>query len=376
MLNGRSDHPRMSISIDRRSFLSMTLAAAASAAFPAPGRALAPLKVLIIGGTGFLGPHTVRRLQERGHTVTLFNRGRTNPGLFPDVEKLRGDRKTDMKALEGRKWDAVLDPSAYIPADVTRSATLLAPSIGHYLLISTISVYAALDKPGMDERAPLATLKDPTVQQVTGETYGGLKALCERAAEKAMPSKTTVIRPGLIVGPGDTTDRFTYWPLRVRRAGEVLAPNTPADFVQCIDVRDLANFVVTCLEQRTTGIYNADAPGGSLTMGRLLDTCKQVATSDATFVWLPKDFMEAQKVRPWSDMPVWLPAEGETAGEGQVSVKAAMAKGLTHRPLAETVRDTLAYVDTWPEERKARLKAGLAPEREAEVLAAWKKRAG
>lgn len=362
------------MTIDRRTFLSTTLAAAATSAFPATAQAAAPMKVLIIGGTGFLGPHTVRRLQERGHTVTLFNRGRTNPGLFPDVEKLRGDRKTDLKALEGRKWDAVLDPSAYIPADVTRSATLLAPNVGHYLLISTISVYAALDKPGMDERAPLATLKDPTVEQVTGETYGGLKALCEQAAEKAMPGKTTVIRPGLIVGPGDTTDRFTYWPVRVRKGSEVLAPNRPTDFVQCIDVRDLANFVVTCLEQRTTGIYNADAPGGSLTIGRLLDTCKQVAKSDATFVWLPKDFMEAQKVRPWSDMPVWLPAEGDTAGEGQISVKAAMAKGLTHRPLAETVRDTLAYVDTWPAERQAKLKAGLSPEREAEVLAAWKQR--
>ena len=362
------------MAIDRRTFLSTTLAAAASTALPARSSAAHPLKVLIIGGTGFLGPHTVRRLQERGHTVTLFNRGRTNPGLFPDVEKLRGDRKTDLKALEGRTWDAVLDPSAYIPADVRRSATLLAPNVGHYLIISTISVYAALDKPGMDESAPLATLKDPTVEQVTGETYGGLKALCEQAAEKAMPGKTTAIRPGLIVGPGDTTDRFTYWPVRVRRGGEVLAPNTPSDFVQCIDVRDLANFVVTCLELRTTGIYNADAPGGSLTIGRLLDTCKQVATSDATFVWLPKDFMDAQKVRPWSDMPVWLPAEGDTAGEGQVSVQAAMAKGLTHRPLAETVRDTLAYVDTWPAERQAKLKAGLTPEREAEVLAAWKQR--
>lgn len=362
------------MTLDRRTFLSTTLAAAAGTALPSGSRAATPLKVLIIGGTGFLGPHTVRRLQARGHTVTLFNRGRTNPTLFPDVEKLRGDRKTDLKALEGRKWDAVLDPSAYIPADVTRSASLLAPHVGHYLLISTISVYASLDTPGMDERAPLATLKDPTVEQVTGETYGGLKVLCEQAAEKAMPGKTTVIRPGLIVGPGDTTDRFTYWPVRVRRGGEVLAPNKPSDFVQCIDVRDLADFVVTCLENRTVGIYNADAPGGSLTIGRLLDTCRQVAQSDATFVWLPRDFMEAQKVRPWSDMPVWLPAEGETAGEGRISVKAAMAKGLTHRRLAETVRDTLAYVDTWPDERKARLKAGLSPEREAEVLAAWKQR--
>lgn len=359
--------------LTRRSFLATSLATAAGAALPRAVHA-APLKVLVIGGTGFLGPHTVRRLTERGHTVTLFNRGRTNPGLFPDIEQLRGDRKTDLTALHGRKWDVVIDPSAYIPADVTRSATLLAPNVGHYLLISTISVYAALDTPGLDERAPLATLKDPTVTQVTGETYGGLKALCEQAAEKAMPGRTTVIRPGLIVGPGDTTDRFTYWPIRVARGGEVLAPNTPDDFIQCIDVRDLANFIVLCVEHHATGIYNADAPQASLTIGRLLDTCKAVAKSDATFVWLPLAFMEAQKVRPWSDMPVWLPAQGDTAGEGQISVKAAMARGLTHRPLAETVRDTLAYVDTWPAERKASLKAGLSPEREKEVLVAWKAR--
>ena len=363
------------MSISRRTFLGTSLAAAATTALPRSAGGAAPLKVLIIGGTGFLGPHTVRRLQERGHAVTLFNRGRTNPGLFPDVEKLRGDRKTDLKALEGRKWDVVIDPSAYIPADVTRSATLLAPNVGHYLIISTISVYAALDKPGMDESAPLATLKDPTVEQVTGETYGGLKVLCERAAEKAMPGKTTVIRPGLIVGPGDTTDRFTYWPVRVARGGEVLAPNSPATTCSAS----------TCATSPTSWsrVWRTGRPASttptrrraSLTMGRLLDTCKQVSGSDARFVWLPKDFMEAQKVRAWSDMPVWLPAEGETAGEGQVSVKAAMARGLTHRPLAETVRDTLAYVATWPAERKAKLKAGLSPEREAEVLAAWKQQA-
>lgn len=360
------------MTMTRRDFLGTTLAVTAGTAFAPAMRAATPLKVLVIGGTGFLGPHTVRRLQERGHVVTLFNRGRTNPGLFPDIEKLRGDRKTDLKALEGRKWDAVLDPSAYIPADVTRSATLLAPSVGHYLIISSISVYKAIDTPGMDESAPLAVLKDPTVEQVTGETYGGLKALCEQAAEKAMPGRVTVIRPGLIVGPGDNTDRFTYWPVRVARGGEVLVPNSPNDFVQCIDVRDLANFIVTALENKTTGIYNADAPQASLTIGRLVETCKQVTRSDAQFVWVPTAFLEAQKVRPWSDMPVWLPLTGDEAGGGQISVKAAMARGLTHRPLADTVRDTLAYVETWPAERKAKLRAGLAADREKEVIAAWK----
>ncbi len=362
------------MTITRRSFIGTGLAAAAAAAASSRATALAPRTILIIGGTGFLGPHTVRRLQERGHTVTLFNRGRTNPQLFPDIEKLRGDRKTDLKALEGRSWDAVLDTSAYLPADVTRSASLLAPRVGHYVIISSISAYKAIDTPGMDEGAPLAVLSDPTVQEITGETYGGLKALCEQAAEKAMPGRTTVIRPGLIVGPGDSSDRFTYWPVRVARGGAVLAPNAPGDFVQLIDVRDLADFVALTLEDRIIGTYNADAPQASLTMGRLLDTCRQVSKSDATFVWVPTAFLQEQKVRPWSDMPVWLPASGDEAGVGQISVKAAMARGLTHRPLADTVRDTLAFAAAWPPERKAKLRAGIAPDREQAVLAAWKAR--
>ncbi len=361
--------------LTRRHFLSTALAAAAAGRLSLEARQPSPLRVLIIGGTGFLGPHVVERLTSRGHTVTLFNRGRTNPGLFSSLEQLRGDRKTDLSALEGRSWDAVIDTSAYIPADVTRSATLLAPRVRHYQIISTISVYADMSKPGMDETHPLATLSDPTVTQVTGETYGGLKALCEQAAERAMPGRTLVIRPGLIVGPGDPTDRFTYWPVRVSKGGDVLAPNSPDEKVQCIDVRDLAAFMVHTLEQQTMGIYNADAPAGSLTMGRLIETARDVSGSDARPVWVPTAVLEKHEVRPWADMPVWIPATGEHAGSGQISTARAQQAGLTYRPLRDTVADTLAWYRTWPVERRdAPLKAGITSEREAAVLAAWAKR--
>lgn len=258
----------------RRDLLKAGLAGALSLALPAcargkaagPAAPGAPMRILVLGGTGFLGPHFVAAARAQGHQLTLFNRGRSNPGRFAgeefaDIEQLRGDRKSDLSALEGdRQWDAVLDTSAYIPADVTRSARLLAPRVGQYLMVSTISVYAASDTPGQDEDAPLATLADPTVTEVTGETYGGLKALCERAAEAELPGRTTIVRPGLIVGPGDTTDRLTYWPARADRGGEILAPGTPDDPTQFIDVRDLADFLLLALERRHTGIFNAGTP--------------------------------------------------------------------------------------------------------------------
>jgi len=334
---------------------------------PAGGK----LKLLIMGGTGFIGPHIVAAAVKRGHTITLFNRGKTHPGLFPDLEKLHGDRKTDLSALEGRKWDAVVDTAAYIPGDVTRSATLLAPNVGQYLLVSTVSVYAKLDKPGLDESAPLATTTEPDAQKVTNENYGALKVLCEKAAEAAMPGRVCVIRPGLIVGPGDNSDRFTYWPVRVARGGEVLAPDKPGDFVQFIDARDLADFIVLCLERKTFGTFNADAQAGSITIGALLDTCKKVTKSDAQFTWVDPKFLEEQKIGPWADLPVWIPAEGDDAGFGQVSAAKAKAAGLTYTPLSDTVNDTLTWFKTEPAEHQAKLKAGLTAEREAAALKAW-----
>ncbi len=372
---------------NRRDFLAASFAGASLLALPAFARKAAkPLKILVLGGTGFLGPQFVDVARAHGHTLTLFNRGKTNPERFAgddyqDVEQLHGDRKTDMSALEGdRRWDAVLDTSAYLPADVARSTGLLGKRVGQYVIVSTISVYAKTDTPGQDESAPLIELPDPNVTEVTGETYGGLKALCEKAAQDRMPGRVTVVRPGLIVGPGDHTDRFTYWPARADRGGEILAPGSAADPTQFIDVRDLAAFLLTTIERRHVGIYNADAPAGKLTMGELLKTCQDVARERkapaSTLTWVAADFLEAQKVSPWQDMPAWIPAQGEYAGFGRISSAKAQVAGLTWRPLRDTVRDTLDYWRSLPDARRAKPKAGLAPEREAEVLKAWHQREG
>lgn len=370
----------------RREFLAHSLTAATFAALPAAvfastGRATRPLKLLILGGTGFLGPHFVERAHARGHTLTLFNRGRSNPTRFDGtplagIEQLRGDRKDDLVALEGdRRWDAVLDTSAYFPDDVARSAALLAGRVAHYQIISSVSVYARNDIAN-GEDSPLATLDDPSTRTISGETYGGLKAACERAAQAALLGKTSVVRPGLIVGPGDPTDRFTHWPARADRGGEIAAPGAPANPTQCIDVRDLAAFLLQLIEQDTTGVFNADAAPGTLSLGRLLDSCLRQAKAaggapDARLTWLPAEFLEAQGVKAWSDMPVWIAPVGEYAGFGRTRVNRAIAAGLTHRPIDDTVRDTLAWWRAQPAERRAALKAGLTPQREAEVLAAW-----
>jgi len=361
---------------NRREFLAASLATAVALGLSSTvlAKASKPLKILVLGGTGFLGPHFVEAARARGHVLTLFNRGKTNPGLFPDIEKLQGDRKTDLKALEGRHWDAVLDTSAYIPADVTRSAGLLSKNVDHYLIVSTISVYAKLDKPGMDEDSPLAELADPTVDKVSNDTYGGLKALCEKAAEKQMPGRVTVIRPGLIVGPGDTTDRFTYWPARAARGGEILAPESPNLPTQFIDARDLAAFMLRCIELKTLGIFNADAQAGSITLGRMLDACRSAAGVDSSVTWVPADFLEKQNVGAWMDLPCWIPAKGDEAGFGRLSAAKALAAGLAYRPLEQTVRDTLAWWQQQPEERRAKPKAGLSAEREAAVLLAWRQK--
>lgn len=367
------------MTIDRRDFLAA--GAAAMSLLALPGGALAaarakPLNLLVLGGTGFLGPHFVEAARKRGHTLTLFNRGKTNPDKFSgedyrDIEQLHGDRKTDLSALAGeRQWDAVLDTSAYIPADVTRSAKLLAPKIQQYVLVSTISVYARNDV-ASDENSPLAVLADPTVDKVSNETYGGLKALCEKAAEAELPGRATVVRPGLIVGPGDNSDRFTYWPARADRGGEILAPGSAQDPTQFIDVRDLAAFLLTTIERGHFGIYNADGAPGALTMGALLRESQRASAKKSSLTWVPADFLEAQKVSAWGDLPAWIPARGEYAGFGRTSVSKARAAGLTYRPLRETVRDTLAWWRKLPEERRAKPKAGLSAQREAEVLAAW-----
>ncbi len=364
---------------NRREFLAVTsgaLLGVGAIGAPDNDRAAEPKTILMLGGTGFLGPQTVEAALRRGHKVTLFNRGKTRPGLFPDLEKLHGDRdKDELKALEGRKWDAVVNTSANVPRWVTKAAAVLGPNVRHYIYISSISVYSDLSKPGADEKAPVATIDDTTTEKIDGRTYGALKALSEKAAESAMPGKVAVVRPGLIVGPEDPSDRFTYWPVRVARGGEVLAPGLPDDPIQLIDVRDLGTFLVRLIEDRATGTFNALGPDKTLTMGRTLSACKEAAGSDATFTWADAEFLEKQGVNAWSDMPAWVPNGGETAGFARVSNARALAAGLAFHPIADTAKATLDWFRTLPENRRSKLRAGLTPERESKVLAAWKARA-
>jgi 2'-hydroxyisoflavone reductase len=330
------------------------------------------MHLLMLGGTVFLGRHIVEAALARGHEVTLFNRGQNNPDLFPDLEKLRGDRDGDLHALEGRRWDAVIDPSGYVPRIVRASAGLLADAVEHYTFISSISVYADFATVGMDESAPVGTLEDETVEEVL-PNYGPLKALCEQAAEQAMPGRVLNVRAGLIVGPHDPSDRFTYWPVRVATGGEVLAPDTPERPVQIIDVRDLAEWTVRMAEGRQSGTLNTTGPDHELSMGRLLDECRAVSGSDARPVWVREQFLLDAGITPWTELPLWVPDTEENAGFNRIDCRRAFASGLTFRPLAETVRATLDWDATRPAGTPRR--NGLRPEREAELLAAWKARA-
>ncbi|HEX4668263.1 MAG TPA: NAD-dependent epimerase/dehydratase family protein [Chthoniobacterales bacterium] len=342
-----------------------------------------PLKILILGGTGFTGPFQVRYALARGHKITVFNRGKTHPGeLPPGVEQLVGDRNGRLDALKGRKWDVVIDNPTMLPKWVHDAAEILKGNVDRYIFISTISVYADTSKPGVDETAALAKYDGADAMKETRETviaskfalYGPLKALSEKEVEKWFPGKSLIIRPGLIVGPGDETDRFTYWPVRIDRGGEVLAPGNPGDPVQFIDARDLAEWTIRMAEQGATGVYNATGPASRLTISEMLNGIKDALASPATFTWVPADFLEKEKVAPWSDMPVWVPPIGEDGGMGTISIQRALDKGLTYRPLAETARDTLAWFKAQPKERQEKLKAGITKEREVEVLTAWHKR--
>lgn len=327
------------------------------------------MKILFLGGTVFLGRALVEAALERGHELTLFNRGQHGADLFPEVEKLRGNRDGELDVLQGREWDAVIDTCGYVPRIVRASAEALANSVKHYTFISSISAFADFTKPGLDESAAVGTMSDPTVETITGETYGPLKALCEQAAEETMPGRVLVVRPGLIVGPHDPTDRFTYWPHRVAQGGEILAPGDGGTPVQFIDVRDLAEWTIRMVETNHTGIYNATGPDYVLSMDRFLQECQTVIDPNARFTWVPEKFLLEQGVSPWVQLPLWIPAEGEMAAMQQVNVSKALGAGLTFRPVAQTIADTLAWDNLRPSETA--LKAGLAPEREAEVLQAW-----
>ncbi len=357
--------------------LSSVVRAADDAAKPsAPGGK----KVLILGGTSFIGPHVVELLRERGHQITLFNRGKTNPGLFSDLENLVGDRDPDkgegLKALAGRSFDWVVDTSGHYPRHVSATAKLVAGSASHYLFVSSLSALRDHKTPNADESYPVATLADETVETMgeSFENFGGLKALCEKAAEAAMPGRATTVRPGLIVGPRDNVPRFTYWPVRVRRGGEIAAPGDPADPVQYIDVRDLAAFIVRALEKSHYGVYHVNGPTTPTSIGEVLYGCKAVTGGDARFTWIPADFLAAQGIQPWSHMPLWIPPAGEYAGFHTVDVSKAIAAGLTTRPLAETVRATLDWFDTWPKDKPFPWRGGMEPEKEQALLQAWRTR--
>jgi 2'-hydroxyisoflavone reductase len=358
---------------NRREFVKMTAVAGAGWALASALPVMAkpkPMKILILGGTSFLGPQIVEAAKARGHVLTLFNRGKTNPGLFPDIEKLRGDRDGDLKSLEGRSWDAVVDTSGFVPRIVTMSAELLAPNVKQYVFISTVSVFPPDVKPGTAEDGPLATMPDASSEDVT-KYYGALKALCEKAADKAMAGRALSIRPGLIVGPGDKTDRFTYWPVRVAHGGEVLAPGDGSDPVQYVDVRDLAAWIVLGVERNLTGVYNATGPAKPLTMKKMLEGIKKGTGGDAKFTWVSTDFLEKKEIAPWSDLPVWVPGADGKEGFTRISDAKAVAAGLTFRPVASTAKDTLAWYKTLPADRRGKLLAGISLDKEKELLAAW-----
>lgn len=325
------------------------------------------MKLLVLGGTVFLGRHIVEAAMARGHEVTLFNRGQQNAGLFSNVEKLYGDRDGNLDSLRGRQWDAVIDTSGYVPRVVRQSAELLQEAADHYTFISSISVYADFSQTDIDELALMGKLEDESREDVR-EFYGPLKARCEQVVQTLFPDKALVIRPGLIVGPYDPTDRFTYWPHRFAKGGEVLAPGNKAQSVQMIDARDLAEWTVTLVEQNITGVFNATGPSEQLTMVDFLETCKQEVGTNALITWVDECFLHDKGVSEWSDLPLWISEKMNWPGFLNVDISKAMAHGLQFRPLAHTIRDTLA----WSQTRRAHVwKAGLKPEQEAQLLKEW-----
>jgi 2'-hydroxyisoflavone reductase len=324
------------------------------------------MKILTIGGTRFLGRHLVNSARARGHEVTLFNRGQTNPDLFGQVDKIHGDREKDLNQLTGQNWDAVIDTCGYFPRIVKMSAEALKDKVESYVFISSISVYENFRKIGINESDAVGKLEDETIEDRTGAAYGPLKALCEKAAQDIFGINSLIIRPGLIVGPHDPTDRFTYWPVRVARGGTVLAPDRPEALTQIIDARDLSDFIIELVQQNVSGVFNATGPDHELTLGTLLDTCKLVSASDARFKWASVEFLNQNHVAPWSDMPAWLPDTGEDAGFASVDISKAIKAGLLFRPLEDTVRDTLEWAKAYPVGHV--WSAGLKPEREKELL--------
>ncbi len=364
---------------DRREFLQLAalggslglgLMSGAFAAEPTGQKAATALRILILGGTGFIGPHMVRHALARGHKITLFNRGKTDPGLFPEVENLKGDRDGGLDSLKGRTWDVVIDNSGYLPRLVRDSAELLKDAVGRYIFTSTVSVYPIDGTRGsFDEYGPVQIPEEPESEEIR-KYYGQLKVLCEQAVEEAYPGRNSILRPTVIVGPGDPTDRFTYWPARIDKGGEVLAPGDPRSPIQYIDVIDLAEFFIHMAETGENGIYNVVGPEGRLSTAEFLYGIRAVSNTPVRFTWVDKEFLDAEDIQPWRDVPIWSPLPTPMAPPMFLNAR-AIAKGLKFRPLAQTTHATIRWFKTLPAERQANLKAGMSMEREAEVLAAW-----
>ncbi len=363
----------------RRDFLRTAGALTTAASVPGwlTAKPVEPLRILILGGTRFIGVHMADLALKRGHSVTFFNRGRTNPGLFPGVERIAGDRNGDLDGLKARKWDAVIDNSGYVPRRVRMTAELLAPNVRQYVFVSSVSVYPDFSV-ARNETSALAKLDDETTEKVDGSTYGALKALCEKAAEAAMPGRTSALRPGLVVGPEDNTDRFTYWPARAARGGEFMAPGKLSHRIQIIDARDLAAFTIKTIEDGRMGPCNVVSPPGMFTMGALiaesLRSARTLADPDPPPrpVWVDPSFLAEHKVGSWTDMPVWIAPRAGDAAYVLTSADRALKAGLTISPLRKTVRDTLEWHLKRPEAARLKLKAGIGPAREKEILAAWR----
>ncbi len=332
-----------------------------------------PLNVLFMGGTGFIGPHMVRAVVALGHNVTLFNRGKSNPGLFENLELIKGDRLSDdIKQLSGRRWDLIIDSSCYVPRAVSMLMDAIAlESVQQYVFISTISVYEDYSQPGITEDSPLQALEDPDSEDVS-KHYGALKVVCEQRANAALPGRVTTVRCGVIIGPGDHTDRFTYWPERVFRGGEMLAPGDGSDPVQTLDVRDLANWVVHCIEHRVVGTFNATNPAGSVRFRDVLEQSRRTLNPETRITWIPHEFLLEQGLTQNSDLPFWVVPGGVYAGVWQGNSEKAAQAGLTHRPVEQSITDTHQWFQSQPVERREKLRAGFSAEREAEVLAAWR----
>jgi len=357
---------------NRRALMQLGLGAASVATMHRTLAAgTAPPRLLILGGAGFLGPHLTEQALQRGWAVTHFNRGKRDADGVPDVETLHGDRKGQLDALRGHKWDAVIDSTGYIPKYVKMSAELLAPNAGYCLFVSSISAYASFAKPN-DESSPTGHLANPNEEAITNDSYGPMKALCEQYSMQAFEGRAGVVRPGYIVGPLDPTDRFTYWPVRAARGSEMLAPGTPQDPVQFIDARDLTAWMLTLVERRVTGYFNAVTRPREYTIGDIVRASIAASPQAGTqATWVPEDFLFEQWPPEQVDLPPWSPMGGEYAGASLTATDRAQAAGLRTRPLEDTVRDTLAWHRTRSAERQEKLRAGLDPELEASTLAAW-----